>query len=1027
MTRPLVSAFALALAVLTTSECSGPSRERESTSPIDTILRAARGQRVTEARIVGMPWATGRGNKIRFQSAIDQFQFDGVAEAILNGAQQSPTAESLHAAAITNMLLGHSADAIAQLQAASRLAPVDARIWNDIAVARCLASGKEAAGLPSALAAVDRALLSVSDLPEALYNRALILTQLGLVSEARDAWQLAIQHEFDGNWLKEAQAHLEPLSPGGKPPLAFELTAALARHRVGDSYAVLRLVKERYEDVRATSESINLSTWAEAVIARRPSQRLLADLGVIADAIATVGGDRLMCDVVQQIEASPNEQLSIATAELAYRRARLRYRDRYPGSDAALRSAANSLARWHTPLEYVARYYAANAMFDRNDVDSARVVLEAILRDIDARRYPSLAAGVEKQLGLCYGFRGLWSTSLLHLDRSQRIFATAGETVNAAFTEAILGEAYDRIGQVERGWQHRRAALEVLSRLSPDQRSAAVLVGAVHAETMRADWEAALSLIPIAHRQADAVRDPVLMSELMVREVRVLLVARGRASALSSLMHTKRVAAGVSDPSTRQRIEADLDVAESEVIHDNDPKRAIALTTRAIDFYNAHGFGILLPDAYLERGRAYLVLQNRDKALEDFQCGLTRIEDQRANTGRDMRTTIFDTAAELIGETAALLIDDQRFDEAYIAIERARARTLVEALGTSHHVAPVVSLQAVRRSLPANAAVIEYVLLQRSIVAFCVRREDMQVIRINVDPESLRSLTLDLNHAIRARGPLSQVQQVASTLYTALVAPVTPYLAGIQTLYVVPDRFLYGTPFSALFETSRREYLMERYNIVIAPSSAYLLRQKHRREGSVLLVSDPSRFSESSLAAARRETAAIARLYPAPVIIEGSAATIDRFQEAARNSVLIHYAGHAGVDDAAGGFLTLAPSARDDGRLDASAISRLHLVNTRVVVLSACATMRGSATRIEGMPSISRAFLAAGASAVLGMLWEIHDEDAARLLLKVHEHLSVHGSPSAALRAAQLDFARHGAANLRHPASWAFGELLGAD
>jgi len=38
-----------------------------------------------------------------------------------------------------------------------------------------------------------------------------------------------------------------------------------------------------------------------------------------------------------------------------------------------------------------------------------------------------------------------------------------GESEYAAFMDAIIAEAYDHIGQVNDGWQHRRAACRVLS------------------------------------------------------------------------------------------------------------------------------------------------------------------------------------------------------------------------------------------------------------------------------------------------------------------------------------------------------------------------------------------------------------------------------------------------------------------------------------------------------------------------------------------------------------------------------------
>ncbi len=97
------------------------------------------------------------------------------------------------------------------------------------------------------------------------------------------------------------------------------------------------------------------------------------------------------------------------------------------------------------------------------------------------------------------------------------------------------------------------------------------------------------------------------------------------------------------------------------------------------------------------------------------------------------------------------------------------------------------------------------------------------------------------------------------------------------------------------------------------------------------------------------------------------------------------------------------------------------------MVLSACATMRGDASRIEGMPSLSRAFLTAGAQSVIGMLWDIDDATTAQLLTPFYRRLRAKTSPSQALREAQIEMLNSDLEPLRHPAAWAAAEFLGVD
>jgi CHAT domain-containing protein len=77
------------------------------------------------------------------------------------------------------------------------------------------------------------------------------------------------------------------------------------------------------------------------------------------------------------------------------------------------------------------------------------------------------------------------------------------------------------------------------------------------------------------------------------------------------------------------------------------------------------------------------------------------------------------------------------------------------------------------------------------------------------------------------------------------------------------------------------------------------------------------------------------------------------------------------------------------------------------------------------MPSIARAFLAAGARNVVGTLWEVDDDAIAPLFHRVHVELRKGATPSAALRTAQIALAHDPDPRLRHPATWAPVEVLG--
>lgn len=123
----------------------------------------------------------------------------------------------------------------------------------------------------------------------------------------------------------------------------------------------------------------------------------------------------------------------------------------------------------------------------------------------------------------------------------------------------------------------------------------------------------------------------------------------------------------------------------------------------------------------------------------------------------------------------------------------------------------------------------------------------------------------------------------------------------------------------------------------------------------------------------------------------------------------------------------------DDGMLTASEIARLHLASDWVI-LSACDTSGSADARasMEGLSGLVRAFLLAGARALLVSHWRVQDDIAARLTTQ-----SVRGTLNGLSRAEALRQAMAGIAAdtsrdhtdlpLSHPTVWAPFFLVGGD
>lgn len=97
-------------------------------------------------------------------------------------------------------------------------------------------------------------------------------------------------------------------------------------------------------------------------------------------------------------------------------------------------------------------------------------------------------------------------------------------------------------------------------------------------------------------------------------------------------------------------------------------------------------------------------------------------------------------------------------------------------------------------------------------------------------------------------------------------------------------------------------------------------------------------------------------------------------------------------------------------------------INSETVVLSACNTGSGTVSRAEGVMSLGRAFMAAGAESVTVSLWQVSDASTQILMEQYYKNILDGKSKSEALAAARTYLFRNGCSN---PFFWGPFVLIG--
>jgi CHAT domain-containing protein len=323
-----------------------------------------------------------------------------------------------------------------------------------------------------------------------------------------------------------------------------------------------------------------------------------------------------------------------------------------------------------------------------------------------------------------------------------------------------------------------------------------------------------------------------------------------------------------------------------------------------------------------------------------------------------------------------------------------------------------------------DTALLEIAVLDGEVVVFCVRNGNVTMHRSPIAAAALRARIAELRRRVAYDSP-ERIRAAGSELYGLLFGGARASIESAGSLVIVPDDALQHVPFAALWRPSAGQYLGQSHVVSIAPSAALLVSRTTpvppRR--AILLVGNSAGDERESLAylsSVEDEIAALRKVYRASRVMLGRDASKARFIAEAGSYDVIHFAGHGLSDDESlQAALLFAPGATNDaGRMSMGDIAQLRLARAPLVVLAACGTLRGRTGGIEGMPSLARSFLAAGAATVIGTVQDIDDATAGRLLASFHRSIAAGTSPATALRDAQRDAIARGGEDA-HPKHWA--------
>ena len=318
--------------------------------------------------------------------------------------------------------------------------------------------------------------------------------------------------------------------------------------------------------------------------------------------------------------------------------------------------------------------------------------------------------------------------------------------------------------------------------------------------------------------------------------------------------------------------------------------------------------------------------------------------------------------------------------------------------------------------------------------------------------QSIERLTKALTIWKNVRGPrqsdppspdmVKDHRTAADALAEMLLVPLLPELPGHSRLTIVPYRELAGVPFGLLPGRDQRP-LSESFALttVSSISTLRMLQERPSAQGSsaAFVLGDPDTgdMTVERLPDADEEARALAaRLREAAPAwevryVRDDQATPAAYSAGAANADLVHLACHGSIGNVPReSALLLAAAGSSSGALKASDIEAVPL-RSAVVFLSACRSGAGRPTA-DGTIGLSRAFLAAGAKAVVASLWNVPDLST-RVLVESFYDAYLSGSDVAsslqqaalATRQTLADLWRYPTPQEVHPLEWGSFFVLG--
>lgn len=1036
-------------------------RQSPGNDGMTALQQAYRDQRPLEARING--WSYAPAVSLRGTPRVDYVQRDRAASILQNALNEHRDATALHQLGQFYLAERQFDKAIDQLEAALALSPNDASIHSDLGTALLEKGktqltdtdrGKSAELFAKSLTHLNKALELDNSRLEALFNRALLYSYLGLPEKAEQDWRLYIQKDPNSNWTNEANERLKSIEDARQktsqtPKDTFDEFTSY--WNAGDRESAWKLIRDsQHRSGNAVADRLlddyveRGSTYSQHAGEQQP-------VAAVAALYLERADDHFYSDVYQSYQrASPQQIVAAKEARELMKASHALWGVNKQENLRLFGEASDSFKKaGDVAGAMLAQYWLSFATFNVEKYPDSLKLLEPVISESARRKYHWLTtrclylrSGLEFKLNQ-------QSRALASAREGVKIAEKTGDAVGLLNLLTQLVESYRVMGNYDKSFAQFERSLPIVTSLSLDPiQSSRHYSIAANAFASVGFYDAAAEYL----EQALRISARAGIEDRLIYQRAFLSGIYGKSGRFDDALQNVNE---VLQKTSATSVEAYSLLQKGSIYRAmGDCGKAVDNYTRSIELYDELKLYPHRYQAYKGRLLCYISQDDTARAEQQIATILTLIDDYRKQISEENnRNSFFETEQSVYDTVIDFEVSRMNNPEkAFQYLQDSRARSLLDLLNNdaqavddpldpeiiSHSVAQPESAAEIKEKLPDRVQLVQYAVLEDKTLIWVISKREIALRQSNVSRRVLNE-TIQRYLAVISKPPNDREQEVALArqLYTFLIQPIETLLDNKQIICIIPDKNLSYIPFSALISPASQKYLIEDYVVTTSQSPSVFLycsrnatQKAQAKNERVLSVGNP-RFDRAAfpdledLPNAKQEAQEIASNYKDGLPLFDAEATVAAVKSEMPRSDVVHLALHSVLDNdlPLNSSLLLAKSGSQSS-LHAYEVYRLGLERTRLVVLSSCQTGVERYYDGEGMASLARAFIGAGVPLVVASLWPVDSTATEKLMVLFHQDRR-QTSTAVALANAQRAMLHDSQTRFQSPYYWAAFTLNG--